>query len=51
MAQTEPKAWIWQREAEGNLSGPTLVTGIDRVIHIASLRLALPLGAIYAGVF
>lgn len=50
VAQTEPKAWIWEREPEGKLSGPNVVTGLDKVIHIASLRLALPLGAIYASV-
>jgi Uma2 family endonuclease len=51
MAQAEPKAWVWQREAEGDLSGPHAVAGLDKVIHVVSLRLALPLGAIYAGIF
>ena len=50
MAQAEPKAWIWVRGAHGFPPKPTIVGGLDKVIHVASLQLALPLGAIYAGV-
>jgi hypothetical protein len=50
MAQTEPKAWIWVRGDGGFSPKPTIVAGLDKVIHVASLQLALPLGAIYAGV-
>lgn len=49
VAQEEPKAWIWTRREQVFPSRPTVVTGLDKVIHIAELNLALPLGAIYAG--
>jgi Uma2 family endonuclease len=50
MAQTEPKAWVWVRGDGGFSPKPTIAAGLDKVIHVASLQLALPLGAIYAGV-
>jgi len=50
MAQDEPKAWIWVRGDQGFSSRPTIVSGLDKAIRIAALNLALPLGAIYAGV-
>jgi hypothetical protein len=50
MAQGEPKAWIWVRGDHGFPPQPTIIAGLDKVIHVASLHLALPLGAIYAGV-
>jgi Uma2 family endonuclease len=50
MAQAEPKAWIWVRGEAGFPPKPAIVAGLDKVIHVAPLRLALPLGAIYAGV-
>jgi Uma2 family endonuclease len=50
MAQGEPKAWVWVRGPEGFPATPTVIAGLDKVIHIAALRLVMPLGAIYAGV-
>lgn len=50
LAQAEPKAWVRVRGDHGFPPKPTIVTGLDKVIHVASLHLALPLGAIYAGV-
>jgi Uma2 family endonuclease len=50
MAQAEPKAWIWVRHDGGFPPKPTIIAGLDKVIHVASLDLALPLGTIYAGV-
>ena len=48
-AQDEPKAWVWLRGSTDSRP-PTAISGIDKVIHVAGLKLALPLGAIYAGV-
>jgi len=48
-AQSEPKAWTWVRGADGFPQGPNVVVGIDKVIRIAALNVALPFGAIYAG--
>jgi Uma2 family endonuclease len=50
VAQTEPKTWIWVRRDRGFPPKPTIIAGLDKVIHVSSLHLALPLGAIYAGV-
>jgi Uma2 family endonuclease len=50
VAQDEPKAWVWERGADGLPPTPTIVVGLDKVIHLVTLRLMLPLGAIYAGV-
>jgi Uma2 family endonuclease len=50
MAQAEPKAWVWVRGDRGFPPHPTIIAGLDKVIHVAALRLALPLGAIYAGI-
>jgi Uma2 family endonuclease len=50
VAQNEPKVWVWQRGAEGLSPAPAIVMGLDKVIHLATLRLMLPLGALYAGV-
>jgi Uma2 family endonuclease len=49
-AQDEPKVWVWERGAEGLPPAPTIVMGVDKVVHLATLHLMLPLGAIYAGV-
>ena len=48
-AQTEPKAWVCTRGSAGFPPGPTVIVGRDKVVHIAALGLALPLGAVYAG--
>ncbi len=50
MAQAEPKAWVWVRGDHGFPPQPTIIAGLDKVIHVAGLRLALPLGAVYAGI-
>jgi Uma2 family endonuclease len=50
LAQSEPKVWIWRRQDDRFPSSPRIITGLDKVIRIAELNLALPLGAIYAGV-
>ena len=49
-AQADPKAWIWVRGAGGFPTKPTIIAGLDKVIHVAPLHLALPLGAVYAGI-
>ena len=48
MANAGPKAWIWVRGEGGFPPKPTIIVGLDKVIHIAPLQLALPLGAIHA---
>src|SRR5215510_10969872 len=49
-AQSEPKAWAWIRERDGFPPSPGVITGYDKVIHVPALKLALPLGAVFAGV-
>ena len=49
-AQREPKAWVWMRGANGFPPAPSVIVGYDKVIHVATLKLVLPLGAVYAGV-
>jgi Uma2 family endonuclease len=47
-SQTEPRAWIWIRQANGMPSTPEIVRGLDKVIRIAALDLDLPLREVYA---
>ena len=49
-AQGEPKAWAWTRERDGFPPSPGVITGYDKVIHVPAIKLALPLGAVFAGV-
>jgi Uma2 family endonuclease len=49
-AQREPKAWVWVRGSDGFPPAPNVIVGYDKVIHIAALRLVMPLGAVYAGI-
>jgi len=49
-AQSEPKAYVWVREAQVFSPAPTVVAGPRKILHIAPLSLVLPLGAVYAGV-
>jgi len=49
-AQSGHAAYVWTREADGFSSAPSVIVGRDKIIHIAALNLALPLGAVYAGV-
>ena len=49
-AQTGFKAYVWAREGNGFPPAPTVIMGRDRIIRIAALNLALPLGAVYAGI-
>src|SRR5262249_11286004 len=49
-AENEPKAWAWIRERDALPPGPGVITGYDKVIHVPVLKLALPLGAVFAGV-
>jgi Uma2 family endonuclease len=50
LAQREPKVWMWMRGPAGFGSTPNVVIGHDKVIHVAALKLTIPLGAVYAGV-
>jgi Uma2 family endonuclease len=49
-AQSGFKAYIWAREGNGFPPAPSVIVGRDKIIRIAALNLALPLGAVYAGV-
>lgn len=49
-AQDDAKAWIWLREADRFPAGPHVVAGLDKIIHVKALDLAVPLAAVYAGV-
>jgi Uma2 family endonuclease len=48
-AQSGHKAYVWVRKADGFEPAPSVVVGRDKIIGIAALNLALPLGAVYAG--
>ena len=43
-AQHESKAWVWSREADAFPSIPSILVGIDKVIHLAEFQLVMPLG-------
>jgi Uma2 family endonuclease len=49
-AQSGHKAYAWVRQTDGFQPAPSVVVGHDKIIRVAALNLALPLGAIYAGV-
>jgi Uma2 family endonuclease len=49
LAQDEPKAWVWVRDAAGFSPAPIPVTGLDATVEIAALGLDLPLSEIYSG--
>jgi Uma2 family endonuclease len=49
-AQGAFKAYVWAREGNGLPPAPSVIAGRDKIIRIAALNLALPLGAVYAGV-
>jgi hypothetical protein len=49
-AQHESKAWVWSREVDAFPSIPSILVGIDKVIHLAEFQLVMPLGSVYAGV-
>jgi hypothetical protein len=49
-AQNEPKACAWIRGSGDFPMIPSVITGYDKVIHVPTLKLALPLGAVLAGI-
>jgi Uma2 family endonuclease len=49
-AQSGHKAYVWTRNADGFPPAPSVIVGRDKIIRIAVLNLALPMGAVYAGV-
>jgi Uma2 family endonuclease len=48
-SQDAPKVWSWQRKAGKFSAGPRVVTGEDKILRVGSLKVNLPLGAVYAG--
>ena len=49
-AQSGYKAYVWTRGPDGFPPAPSVIVGWDKIIRIAALNLALPIGAVYAGV-
>jgi Uma2 family endonuclease len=49
-SQDGPEAWVWTRAERGFPPAPTIVKGYNQIIHVPSLKLSLPLKAVYAGV-
>jgi Uma2 family endonuclease len=49
-AQSGHKAYVWTRGPDGFASAASVIVGRDKIIRIAALNLALPMGAVYAGV-
>jgi len=49
LSQNEPKAWVFARTEQQLMLAPELITGADAVIHVAALKLELPMAEIYAG--
>jgi Uma2 family endonuclease len=47
LAQSEAKAWLWQRSDSTFAPGPTVIAGIEQSIKIAALSVDLPLSEIY----
>jgi Uma2 family endonuclease len=48
-AQSGHKAYVWVRGDDGFPPAPSVIVGRDKIIRIAELNLALPMGAVYAG--
>ena len=49
-AQSGYKAYVWTRNADGFAPAQSVIVGRDKIIRIAALNLAVPMGAVYAGV-
>jgi Uma2 family endonuclease len=49
-AQSGHMAYVWVRKADAFPPAPSVIVGRDKIIRIAALNLALPLGAVYAGI-
>jgi len=49
-AQNESKAWCWAKGEDGFPATPLIITRADEVIHVAALRVTIPLAAVYEGV-
>jgi Uma2 family endonuclease len=49
LAQDEPKTRVWLRGPRGFSQKPKVIEGLDAIIDIASLSVAVPLMEIYAG--
>lgn len=48
LAQDEPRVWLWSRTAEG-WTGAVMIEGMNGVIALPALSLAIPLHALYPG--
>jgi len=49
LAQDEPRVWLWSRTAKGWLE-PEMTAGIDQMVALDGLGVALTLKSLYAGV-
>jgi len=50
LARNEAKAWVWVRGASGFSPGPTVITGPNATIRVATLGVDIDLAEIYAGI-
>jgi len=50
LSQDEPRAWIWTRKEGGFLPEPDVLDGPRSIIHVAALKVELPLLELYADV-
>jgi Uma2 family endonuclease len=51
LAQDMPKAWLWLRGTSGFSVGPAVIEGVEDVIRISALDVALAMSAVYKGIF
>ena len=50
LSQNEAKAWVWTRAEDGMAAAPEEVFGLDKMLVVPALGLALPLADIYRGI-
>ena len=46
LSQDEPRAWLWSRTDAG-WAGPDMIEGLDGIIDVPALSVAIPLSSIY----
>ncbi len=49
LAQDEPRAWLWSRNADDTWNGPDILAGKAETIGLSGIGCTLPLADIYAG--
>ena len=46
LSQDEPRAWLWSR-IDAGWAGPDMIEGLDGIIDVPALSVAIPLSSIY----